>query len=257
VTPTDQNLSSCRWRRGVILATVLLLVACTQPPPAQRPRDGARPQIQIEGTPLRLDNIPPPTLGIAAGLIPTATPTPTPDLPPPPPSPSPSRGAIAAASPNASPGLSPIISGLQPAPSSTLPAGDVVISARVSATSDLVDVIAFVDGEAVPLDLNNGTARIKTVSFVRTFISGTHEVRIQARDDRGQLGGYRWQFSIGAPRQSAPAPTARPANATSAVPAFTPPPIPTRRPTSASAPPPAPANQPAPPAPTAIRNVLR
>jgi hypothetical protein len=212
----------------------VLLAACTQPPPAQRPRDGARPQ--IEGTPLQLAAIPPPTLSIAGGLIPTATPTPTPDLPPPPPSPSPGRGGtIAGASPAASPGLSPIISSLQPAPSSTLPAGDIVISARVSATSDLVDVTAFVDGEAVPLDLGSGTPRVKTVSFVRTFISGTHEVRVQARDDRGQIGGYRWSFNIGSPRQAAPAPP-RLATATPAVPSFTPPPIPTRRPTSASVP---------------------
>jgi hypothetical protein len=216
------------------MAAALLLVACTPPPPAaQRPRDGAQP---VVGTPLRLENIPPPTLSIAGGLIPTATPTETPDIPPTPlPSPSLPRGVIAAASPNASPGVSPIISGLQPAPSSILPAGDVVISARVSASSDLIDIIAFVDGEEVPLDLGSGTPRVKTVSFVRTFISGTHEVRIQARDDRGQIGGYRWQFNIGTPRQSVPVAPRAP-TATSAVPAYTPPPIPTRRPTSASAP---------------------
>lgn len=228
-----------RWRGCAVLAAALLLAACAQPPPAQRPRDGARPQPVVEGTPLRLEAIPPPTLSIAGGLIPTPTPTETPDLPPP--SPSPGRGAIAGASPAASPGLSPIISGLQPAPSSTLPAGDVVISARVSATSDLVDVTAFVDGEAVPLDLANGTPRLKTVSFVRTFISGTHEVRVQARDERGQIGGYRWSFNIGAPRQAAPVP-ARAATATPAVPSFTPQPIPTRRPTSATVP----AGQPSP-----------
>jgi hypothetical protein len=241
------------------MAAVLLLVACTPQPPAQRPRDGARP---VFGTPLQLESIPPPTLSIAGGLIPTSTPLPTTEPMPSPPSPSPR--VVAGASPNASPGLSPIVSGLQPAPSSTLPAGDIVISARVSATSDLIDVLAFVDGEEIPLDLGAGTPRIKTISFVRTFISGSHEVRVQARDDRGQIGGYRWQFNVGAPRQAAPLPPRVP-TATSAVPSFTPPPIPTRRPTQASAPPPppaptnqpAPANQPAPPPPTVTRNVIR
>jgi hypothetical protein len=255
VTLSDRSFPLGRWYTSAILAALLLLVGCTPPPPAQRPREGARPQVQVEGTPLRLEAIPPATLSIAGGLIPTPTWTPTPDVPPtlPPPSPSPGRGAIAAASPGASPGIAPIVSGLQPAPNSTLPAGDVVISARVSATSDLVDVAAFVDGEAIPLDLGNGTVRVKTVSFVRTFISGSHEVRIQARDDRGQLGGYRWSFNVGAPRQVAPAPPRLP-TATPAVPSFTPPPIPTRRPTAASAPPP---TAPAPPPPTATRFVVR
>jgi hypothetical protein len=112
-----------------------------------------------------------------------------------------------------------------------------------------VDVTAFVDGEEVPLDLGagTGTVRVRTVSFVRTFISGTHEVRIQARDERGQFGGYRWQFSIGTPRQQIAAPpTIRPAAATPAVQPRPTIPIPTRRPTSVSAPPPAAGTPPVP-----------
>jgi hypothetical protein len=191
------------------MATAILLAACN-PPPVARPREGAQPV--AGGTAIRLEAIPPPTLSIAGGLIPTATPTDTPE-PTPPPSPG---VVIAGASPFGSPGLSPIITGLQPAPGSALPAGDVVISARISGTSDLVDVAAFVDGEEIPLDLSNGTVRTKTVSFVRTFVSGTHEVRVQARDEHGQLGGYRWQFSVGGGRQpvvSAPPPQATPAPA--------------------------------------------
>lgn len=241
VTPTDRRLSLQWWRPGAILVVVLLLTACTQPPPVARPREGAAPSV-AGGTPIKLEVIPPPTLSIAGGLIATSTPTPE----PPPPSPSP--GVLALASPIGSPGLSPIVSGLQPAPGSALPAGDVVISARVSGTADLIDVAAFVDGEEVPVDLGSGSPRVRTVSFVRTFISGTHEVRIQARDEKGQLGGYRWQFSVGAPRLPAVAPAVRPPTATPFTPAFTPIPIPTRRPTSASAPPPppSPAARPAP-----------
>jgi hypothetical protein len=137
------------------------------------------------------------------------------------------------------PGLSPIISGLQPAPGASLPAGDVVISARISGSADLVDVTAFVDGEGVEIEPVGPGVRVKTVSFVRTFGGGSHEVRIQARDDKNQFGGYRWQFTVGVPRQpaaapaSAPPPTAaaKPAAPTSPVLNRTPAPVPTRRPT--------------------------
>lgn len=135
--------------------------------------------------------------------------SPTPVVPDPAP-PSPSPGSIAAPSPASSPGVAPIISGLQPAPGANLPAGDVVIGARVSGTGDLTDLMAYVDGEAVPIEVGGPSIRVKTVSFVRTFASGTHEVRIQARDEHGQLGGYRWQFSVGAGRQPVTAPTGRP-----------------------------------------------
>jgi hypothetical protein len=233
------------WRQYAIVAAVLLLAGCgmNAPRAIDRPREGAVPG--LGGTQVRLDNVPPPTLAQASGLNPT--PTPTPEPPTPVPSPSPSPGIVAV--PFGSPGLSPIISGLQPAPGSTLPAGDVVISARISGTADILDVTAFVDGEAVPLDASGGTPRVKSVSFVRTFISGTHEVRIQARDDRGQIGGYRWHFSIGAARQQA-IPATRPPTFTSVVPIRTPIPLPTRRPTEAPfVPTPAPA--PVPAAPTA------
>ena len=43
----------------------------------------------------------------------------------------------------------------QPAagPGATLPPGDIVIGARVTGSSDLTDIIAYVDGEAIPIDL--------------------------------------------------------------------------------------------------------
>src|SRR6185436_4116054 len=154
------------------------------------------------------------------------------------------------------PGLSPIVSGLQPAPGASLPAGDVVISARISGSADLVDVTAFVDGEGIDIEPVAPGVRVKTVSFVRTFGGGNHEVRIQARDDKNQLGGYRWQFTVGTGRQPAvapavaPAPTvARPVPPTSAVLSRTPVPVPTRRPTvvlpTGGAPAPKPSPQPA------------
>jgi hypothetical protein len=226
------------WRRAAIFAAILVLSACTAPP-VQRPREGAPPI--AGGTPVRLENVAPPTLSTSAGLLPSATPTVAPAGPSP----------VAAASPVGSPGLSPIISSLQPAPGATLPAGDVVIGARISGTSDLVDVTAFVDGESIPVELGAVAVRVKNISFVRTFASGGHEVRIQARDDRGQIGGYRWQFSIGAPRQPATGPTPRPPTATSAVPPRTQIPIPTRRPTIGAALPAATAVPP--PGPTATR----
>jgi hypothetical protein len=96
-------------------------------------------------------------------------------------------------------------------------------------------VTAFVDGDAIPIEPMGPAVRTRTVSFVRTLAAGSHEVRIQARDDRNQLGGYRWQFSVGAGRNPAavpPAPTvARPAAQTPAIQVRTPPPLPTRRPT--------------------------
>jgi hypothetical protein len=176
---------------------------------------------------VRLENAVPPTLSAGSSLLQTATPT---VMLGPPPSPSP--GIAASPAPSGSPGLSPIISGLQPAPGATLPAGDVVISARVSGSTDLVDVTAFVDGEAVTVEPVGPSVRVKIVSFVRTFLGGTHEVRIQARDEKGQLGGYRWQFTVGAARQPAEAPTTtKPVAPTSAVQTRTPIPLPTRRPT--------------------------
>ncbi len=210
------------WRRAAILAVVLLLVACDAPP-VQRPREGAAPIVGM--TPIRLENLIPPTLAPAATVTPTLTPPPSP----------PALAASPAASPGL-PGLYPIISGLQPAPGSTLPAGDVVIGARVTGSSDITDVTAIIDGEEIAIDLGGPPVRMKSVSLVRSFGSGTHEIRMQARDERGQVGQYRWQFTIGTPRQPAiplspnPAP-ARAPTATSPIITRTPLPLPTRRPT--------------------------
>jgi hypothetical protein len=227
VTPTDRRLLSRTWRRCAVLLAVVLLAACA-PPPVQRPREGAPPI--AGGTPVRLETAPPPTLSAFAA---PPTPTTNPLIEP---IGSPGPGARSSPGPSGSPGLAPIISGLQPAPGASLPVGDVVISARVSGSTDLVDVTAFLDGESVEVEPLAPGVRVKTVSFVRSLAGGSHEVRIQARDDRDQLGGYRWQFSVGAGRQpagptSAPKPAAP--TATSAVQPRTPIAVPTRRPTVA------------------------
>lgn len=226
MTLYDRRVLSRLWHRCVAVLIVVSFVACT-PPPVQRPREGAPPI--AGGTPVRLQSAVPPTL---SAFVAAPTPTVNPLIEP---LGSPRPGVGSSPGPSGSPGLSPIISGLQPAPGATLPAGDVVISARISGSTDLVDVSAFVDGEAIDIEPLGPSVRIKTVSFVRTFTSGSHEVRIQARDDRNQLGGYRWQFTVGSPRQPAVAPTAvKPAAPpTSPIQARTPVPVPTRRPTIA------------------------
>ena len=143
VTPNDRLLLSRTWRRCAVLLAVVLLAACA-PPPVQRPREGAAPI--AGGTPVRLESAPPPTLSAFS-----APPTPTINaLIEPLGSPSPRIGS--SPGPSGSPGLSPIISGLRPAPGASLPAGDVVIGARISGSADLVDVTAFVDGDSVEIE---------------------------------------------------------------------------------------------------------
>lgn len=223
---TQMNKHVCPlWRWGAALAAVLLLTACSSRP-VERPREGAPPAGAITSS--RLEGGPPPTLVGARAL----SFTPTVEAPP---SSSPSPSPVAA-SPGLSPGALPVISGLQPAPGATLPAGDVVIGARVSASSDIADVIMYVDGESIPIDMSGPPVRVKMVSVVRSFALGSHELRIQARDDRGQLGGYRWQFTISAARQAAP--TSEPRPTIAIPPTATLFPVPTRRPTVAPTTPP-------------------
>jgi hypothetical protein len=98
----------------------------------------------------------------------------------------------------------------------------------------LVELVLTLNDEAVPQDVSRPSERVKTVSMVRSLAAGTYEVRVQARDRQGQLGGYRWQFTVGGgARQTGGA--ARP---TSAIPTVGPPalfltplPTPTPRPT--------------------------
>ena len=208
---------TARQCQQIALAVALLvLVACDFKPP-ERPREGAPPIGR--STPVRLEAIAPPTLAPASSL--SLTPTELPFAAPASPSP-----AIAA-SPVGSPGLYPIISSLLPSPGATLPPGDVVIGARITGSSDLVDIVAYVDGEAVPVDVGGQAVRTKVINLVRTLAAGSHEIRIQARDDHGQLGGYRWQFVVGS--------ALRPPATTSLQPQTplqtrTPLPVPTRRP---------------------------
>jgi hypothetical protein len=175
------------------LLVAAFVAACGRP--TDRPRDGAKP-IAVGASPGRLLPEPPATLSPAANLI--ATP-----VPPPPPSPVPAL----AASPARSPGVYPIISNIQPPPGAALPPGDVVIGARVTGSTNLVTVLALVDGEPFQPTLGDPPSRSLVFSFVRELPVGPHEVRIEARDEAGQTGGYRWHFTVG-PRQAAPLPTA-------------------------------------------------
>jgi hypothetical protein len=223
VSSFDSRLPLRPRCRGAVLLVVLLLAACTSQP-VQRPREGAPPI--LGGTPLRLENVVPPTLSAFNSVSQTATPPTTPGHVA-------SPAVASSQAPASSPGLAPIISGLQPAPGASLPAGDIVISARVTGSTDLADVVAFVDGEAIDVGAIGPSVRVKTVSFVRALTGGTHEVRIQARDEKGQLGGYRWQFTIGTGRHPAVVPTSvRPVPPTSSVQPRAPAPAPTRRPTA-------------------------
>ncbi|MGE3269860.1 MAG: hypothetical protein AB7P40_14000 [Chloroflexota bacterium] len=207
----------------MVALMLTLLVACEQRP-VERPLEGARPV--VGGTSVRLENIVPPTLAPALSLVSTQTPTPAQEA-----APSPSPGLVA--NPASSPGIAPIISGLLPAPGAMVPAGDVVVAARVTGSSKLVDIMAIIDDEPVPIDLGAREVWVKALSLVRTFAVGTHEIRIQARDERGQIGGYRWQFNVGSLRQPTTIILDRPA--ASDGPTATPFPIPTRRPTIAPA----------------------
>jgi hypothetical protein len=218
-----RSLAPSPWRRVVLLSLLLLVTACT-PPPILRPREGA----QAGSTPGRLESRPPPTLVAAVSLQSTSTASPSLQLPSPSPSPSP------AASPAGSPSSPPIITGLQPAPGSVLPPGDIAVGARVIGSSDLTDVVFFVDDEPVPIDMSGPPTRMKTVTMVRAFSPGQHLLRIQARDERGAMGGYRWEFTAGTARQALPTSPPRPTEV--AEPTATPFPIPTRRPTSTPVP---------------------
>jgi hypothetical protein len=200
----DHRVISCRaahprrrslflfWGAFALIAAAFV-AACGRP--IDRPRDGARP-IAVGASPGRLLPEPPPTLAPATTLI--ATPVP-------PPAPSPVPAIVA--SPARSPGVYPIISNIQPAPGAALPPGDVVIGARVTGSSNLTTVLALVDGEPFQPPLGDPPGRSLSFSFVRELAAGPHEVRIEARDEAGQTGGYRWQFTVG-PRQAPPLPTA-------------------------------------------------
>jgi hypothetical protein len=204
------SLSADSWRRALphVLAGALLAAACSRP--VDRPRDGAAPL--APGAPVApLLPAPPPTLQPAANLL--ATPTPGPTTVPPTQTP--------VASPVRMPGVYPILSNMQPTPGSALPPGQVVIGARVTGPSNLVEVLAFVNGEPLPVPPATPPSRTTTVSFVRQLEVGTYEVRIEARDDRGQSGDQRWQFTVG-PRQPPPVPTRAAPLPTFAVPTLPP-----------------------------------
>ena len=175
----------------MLLAAALFLGACDRagrPPVVAtgRPLEGARP-VAAAGS--SAQSGPPPTLAAAAALRFTPTPAPSQTTVPSP--------AAVATGPSPSPSIYPIFSNLQPAPGATLPVGDVVIGARVTTSLDLVDLVMSLNDEVVPQDVSRPGERVKCVSMVRSLAAGTYEVRIQARDREGQLGEYRWQFTVG------------------------------------------------------------
>ncbi|MBA2450359.1 MAG: Ig-like domain-containing protein [Chloroflexi bacterium] len=178
------TLVAARRRIFTLLLVGLLLAACTRP--VDRPRDGAQP-LAAGGAAGRLLSEPPPTLAPAASLavMPTiAAPTVAPSPPP-------------EASPGRSGGIYPLITNIQPTPGSALPPGEVVIGARVTGAGNLSSVLAFVDGNPYQPLAANPPSRSLSFSFVRELELGQHEVRIEARDESGQMGLYRWQFTIG------------------------------------------------------------
>lgn len=216
------------------LAALALLAAlaggCARPP--ERPIDGTRPlegarPASAAGSSVQAG--PPPTLAPAASL--RTTPTPAPTAAPPLPSPSP-----VASGPAASPSVYPIISNFQPAPGASLPVGNVVVGARVTTSTDLVDLVVFLNDEPIPQDVSRRSDRVRSVSLVRTLAAGAYEVRIQARDQLGQLGGYRWQFNVGSgTRQVGATPPPRAPNTLPTVgPPSAPPPIRTAAPSPAT-----------------------
>ena len=178
---------------GAALLGILLATTCSRP--SARPRDGALPW--LAGTPSGHLAELPPTLEPAANLraTPTVPPpaTATPTAPP--------TAAIPAHSP--APSIYPLITNLQPAPGAAVPPGDVVVGARVSGASNLVEVATFVDGERIEPLLGSSPGRTVVIRFVRELPIGMHEVRVEARDEQGQSGSYRWFFSVG-PRQPLP-----------------------------------------------------
>jgi len=179
---------------ALVLMLAFLLGACARP--TDRPREGAEPV--AAGSPAsRLLSEPPLTLVPPPSLLGTSTPEPASDPPP---------TAIPSSGPRASPGVYPIISSIQPPPGAELQPGEIAIGARVTGSSNLVDVVAFVDGEPFEPSLGSPAGRSLVISFNRQLSPGTHEVRVQARDEQGQMGGYRWQFTVG-PRQAPSVPT--------------------------------------------------
>jgi hypothetical protein len=183
-------------RLSVALGLTLLVAACMRP--ADRPREGADPGKPSISSPAAVEI--PPTLAPAAAQAPSP--------------PTAIASPSATARPAGSPGAIPVISGIQPAPNASVPAGPVTIAARVAASAPLVDVTITLNGE--PLRAESGPVQGANLNWqvVRTLATGTYEVRVQARDETGALGGYRWQFTVAAnptPTVAGPAPIVKPA----------------------------------------------
>jgi hypothetical protein len=169
-----------------VLALVLVLVlvlACNRS--ADRPISGAPPVRSGGGDP-------PPTLA-----TPLAAPIGEPAL------------VVALASPSPSPALAgrnPILSGLLPPPDAEVPLGPINIGGRVSASSDLVEVVLSLNGIGVQPRITIQDPRTWLISHSSSLQVGKHEARLTAKDRDGRAGGFRWSFIVQPAAQPSPAP---------------------------------------------------
>ncbi|MFN8522540.1 MAG: Ig-like domain-containing protein [Chloroflexota bacterium] len=175
-------------------------IACG-PAAGERPKEGAAP---ASGPASKVIEAAPPTLAPAPALRITPITTPAATV-----GPSPVARVTAAASPSVA-GVYPIISNIAPPQNATVSRGAVTVGARVSGSSNIADVSLFIDGEAMAVEMASPDPKVVTVSVVRELPIGSHDVRIQARDEQGLVGGYRWQFNVGSPSTPTTGPTAAP-----------------------------------------------
>lgn len=224
-----------------VLACGLLLIGCS--PARERPLRGAAPGLDYPTPTPAL----PPTLVPGSDLRFAGLPAPSPGL-----LVNPSSTPSASPSPAAAP---PIVRTIQPAANAQLAGGaPVPVSATlVGRGADLSSATLSVDGADVGARIDRANARLWTISASQPFGDGTHKAVVRVTDSTGGVGGFSWQFSIGAPTATptpvekeveSPAPeatTAAPPEASSPGEASEADPPPTRRPARPSAVTPSPA----------------
>jgi hypothetical protein len=170
-------LGSTALRFLLLGLSLALSVACSRP--LDRPLQGARPKASSEGATLAVE--PPPTV---------SAPLPTPSPSPPP--------VIVLASPSPSPSIlrDPILSGLLPAPNAMVAPGPVNIGARISASTNLTEVVLTLNGQTVEPNITEQSTQVWLIGYTSRLEVGRHEVRLNAKDREGRAGGYRWQFDV-------------------------------------------------------------
>jgi hypothetical protein len=131
----------------------------------------------------------------AASLAVEPPPTVSAPLPTPSPPPLP---IVVLASPSPSPSImrDPLLSGLLPAPNALVAPGPVNIGARISASTDLSEVVLTLNGQEVEPLITEQSARVWLIGYTSRLDIGRHEVRLSAKDRDGRAGGYRWQFDV-------------------------------------------------------------